>query len=143
MTCSLPQFLSLSLYHPPTCSVTNLLHFFAAFLCHSSSLLHLPSLLPVTPLVIMANSRYDKLRLDLFLSPIRQVLDIHQLFICVCMWVGDRELGTSVCIHIYYMSQHLLSLNLTTGIKINHVSMCSLLLSVIFDVADTLEDHVN
>lgn len=62
-------------------------------------LLQLPSSPPITPLVIMANSCYDKLRLDLFLSPLRQVLDTPTVCVCVCA----GETGASACVHIQCM----------------------------------------
>lgn len=47
-----------------------------------ASLLHLPSLPDLTPLIIKNNHCYDKPMLDLFLSPRGHVLHIHQLYVC-------------------------------------------------------------
>lgn len=48
-----------------------------------ASLLHLPSLPALTPLIIKYNHRYDKPWLHLFLSPRGHVLHINQLYMCV------------------------------------------------------------
>lgn len=94
---SLLSFPVLNLIHIPPVLSSPFLHFpcfwrggiFLLFCTH-----HLPSLLPVTPLVIMDVSCYDMVELVLFLSPLRQVLDVHQLFVCMRMCVRDRQSGT-------------------------------------------------
>lgn len=93
---------------PPTCSVTTLLQFSPISLSASVLLLHLLSP-PLTPLVIMASSCYDKPRLNLFLSPLRQVLDIHQLFLCMRVCVSDRVGGISVHAHFLLVCSTLVS----------------------------------
>lgn len=125
---SIPVFISPHL--PPTCSVNTLLQFFPISFSASVLLLHLPSP-PLTPLVIMASSCYDKPRLNLFLSPLRQVLDIHQL----CMCVSVTVLVASVCTHIFCLcTQHLFHSNLS--VKVIDGSKSCLLQGVVSDVSE-------
>lgn len=91
----------ISPFLPPTCSVATLLLFFFFIFHRFCFLLHFLSPLPLTPLVIMVNSCYDKPRLDLFLSPRRQVLDIHPLLVCVCVCLSVSERHRHLCTYIF------------------------------------------
>lgn len=92
---------------------------------------------PLTPLVIMVSSCYDKPRLNLFLSPLRQVLDIHQLFLCmcVCACVSVTVLVASVCMHIFCLCAQL-SFHSNWSIKIINGSKSCLLQGVVSDVSE-------
>lgn len=123
---------SIHVFISPPCSVTTLLHFSPNLSLLLFSFFLSP---PLTPLVIMVSSCYDKPRLNLFLSPLRQVLDIHQLFLCMCVCVSVTVLVASVCMHIFCMCAQL-SFHSNWSIKIINGSKSCLLQGVVSDVSE-------